>query len=260
MPKPLTRAAIAASLTTHTLGRAGVCLETIDSTNEEAKRLARAGAADGTLVTAEYQTGGKGRLGRSWVSPPGSGLTCTVLLCGSHLPQTPAGVTLLAGMAVCSTLREDCDVDARIKWPNDVIIGSKKVCGILAEAGLRAEGPWAIVGVGINITDDAFPPELAQRATSLLLATGCIQDRCAILCGFLARFEALLEAEGGLPRDYKPLCVTLGRHVRFTRNGQHQTGLAVDVSPDGSLLVALPDGKRVSISSGEVTVQGIYGE
>lgn len=260
MPKRLTRAAIVAALTTRTLGRAGVCLDTVDSTNEEAKRLARTGAVDGTLITAEYQTGGKGRLGRSWKSPPGSGLTCTVLLCGSHLPQTPAGVTLLAGAAVCNTLRKDCGVDARIKWPNDVIIGSKKVCGILAEAGVRAEGPWAIVGVGINIADGAFPPELAQRATSLLLATGRIQDRCAILCGFLARFEALLEAGGGLPGSYKPLCATLGRQVSFTQSGQHFSGIAVDVSPDGSLLVALPGGKRMSISSGEVTVQGIYGE
>lgn len=260
MQKPLTRAAIEAALRTHTLGRTGVCLQVTDSTNEEAKRRARADAPDGTLVTAERQTGGKGRLGRAWASPPGSGLYCTVLLRGSHLPQTAAGVTLLAGVAVCRTLREDCGADARIKWPNDVVIASKKVCGILAEAGVSAQGPWAVVGIGINFDNEDFPPALAARATSLLLATGRPHSRCGVLCGLLQRLETLLEAGAGLPADYKPLCVSLGRRVGFTRNGHSGAGTAVDVSASGALVVELPGGGRTEISSGEVTVQGIYGE
>ncbi|MCH3971777.1 MAG: biotin--[acetyl-CoA-carboxylase] ligase [Oscillospiraceae bacterium] len=252
--------AVLRGLHTNTLGKNLYCLAETGSTNEEIKRMARAGAPDGTTVTAERQTGGKGRLGRSWHSPQGGGLYFTVLLRGRHLPNPVTNAPLLAGLAVCTALRESFGTDAHIKWPNDVVIGSRKVCGILCEAGTDPSGcTWAAVGIGINVGNSAFPPELAVRATSLLLETGRTCTRCVVLQRILEKMEPLLES-GSLPESYTRLCVSLGRQVSYFRGQQKKTGTACGITPAGELLVQLPGGSTEAVGSGEVTVQGIYGE
>lgn len=256
----LTPQAVRQGLCTHTLGQTVRCLQTTVSTNEDVKEAARSGAPDGMVVTAEHQTGGKGRLGRSWDSPQNGGLYFTILLRGAHLPQAVTMVPLLSGFAVCTALRKSFSADARIKWPNDVVIGSRKVCGILCEGGTDASGnSWAISGIGVNVNNPAFPPELQKRATSLLLETGQQYTRCAVLQRILEKMEPLLES-GSLPESYAPLCVSLGRQVSYFRGKQKYTGTACSITPAGELLVRLPDGQTETVNSGEVTVQGIYGE
>lgn len=246
-------------LTTKTLARRGDFFSLIDSTNEEAKRRARAGAETGSVFAADYQSGGKGRLGRRWESAKGESLLFSLLLKKPLLPENLGLLPLLSGVAVCRTLREDLGLDARIKWPNDVLLGSRKVCGILAESGSGPDGLWAVVGMGLNLSQPAFPADLEKRATSLFLAGVKEPDACALLSGICNRLEPLLSA-GTLPDAYVPLCQSLGRRVRFTRDGRALSGIAAGIAPDGALLVSLPGGETLPVFSGEVTVQGIYGE
>ena len=183
-----------------------------------------------------------------------------VQTCALPISEPLTNITLLAGLAVCTALRELFCVDARIKWPNDIVVDSKKICGILAEAGFEnGRISWAAVGIGINVNNTAFPEELAYRATSLLLETGKPQSRCTVLQQVLEKFEPLLEA-GILPQAYTDLCISLDKQVRFTQNRQTFMGQARGITPDGELLVVLPDNSTVAVGSGEVVVQGIYGE
>ncbi|MCH4240082.1 MAG: biotin--[acetyl-CoA-carboxylase] ligase [Oscillospiraceae bacterium] len=257
---PLSSELVQSGLTTHTLGQKIICLPVTGSTNDEIKKLAESGAPDGTVVTAEKQTNGRGRLGRVWNSPPDGGLYFTILLRQPHLPKKLTNVTLLAGLAVCTALRESFPVDARIKWPNDVVVGSRKVCGMLAETGFaNGSFQWVSVGIGVNVNNRIFPQELSRRATSLLLETGKPCSRCAVLQSILAHLEPLL-GNGILPKTYTELCVSLGRQVRFSRCHQNFCGTACGISADGELLVRLSDGQETAVGSGEVTVQGIYGD
>ncbi|WOC31243.1 MULTISPECIES: biotin--[acetyl-CoA-carboxylase] ligase [Caproicibacterium] len=248
------------TLSTRTLGKRLYCLPETDSTNEEVKRLARRGAPDGTVVTAERQTGGKGRLGRAWHSPADGGLYFTVLLREAHLPQHLTNLTLLSGLAVCTTLRELYGIDARIKWPNDIVVGARKLCGILAETDFaNGKAAWAAVGIGVNVNNPSFPESIAFRATSLLLETKKQQSRAAVLQRILEHLEPLLEV-GTLPPTYAQLCVSLGKPVSFTYDRHFLKGKAKGITPDGLLLIELPNGRTVTVGSGEVVVQGIYAQ
>ncbi len=244
-------------------GRTIVSLPSVDSTNEEAKRQGDAGAPHGTVIVADEQTGGKGRLGRRWVSPPGSGLWFSVLLRPDVLPGEAAGVTLLSAVAVCRGIRSLTGCEAKIKWPNDVVIGTKKVCGILTELSAEMEHiHYLIPGIGVNTGNESFPPELADRATSLYLETGKRVSRAALLAEVLRELEALYDTYGvsSFPEEYRSLCVSVGRRVSLTRGGRKITGTATGIAKDGALIVMTEDGEEIAVSSGEVLVQGIYGE
>mgnify|MGYP000858735169 CR=1 FL=1 len=217
------------------------------------------------MFVSEEQTGGKGRLGRSWASPPGTGLWFSVLLRPGLLPARIPVTTLLAGLAVTRAVRSLTGCDARIKWPNDVVIGGKKVCGILTEMTAEIDRvEFVVVGIGVNVNNDEFPAEIREKATSLKLETGGPVRRVRLLQEILPQFETLLRQEADsvseLRKEYKSLCVSLGRRVGFTKNGAPVSGTAVDVSPEGNLIVLLPDGSRQTVTSGEVVVQGIYGQ
>lgn len=256
---------ITAGLETQLLGRHVFCYDSIDSTNEEAKRQALRGAPGGSLFIAEQQTAGKGRLGRSWVSAPGAGMWFSILLRPGILPLRVAATTLLAGLAVCESIRSVTGCRAMIKWPNDIVIGSKKVCGILAELSAEMERvEFLVVGIGINANTAGFPESLQEKATSLRLESGKPVRRVTLLQDILARFETLLK-ENAAPTPsfmerYRSLCASLNRQVAFARNGQQLTGTAEDVTAQGELLVRLPDGGLEKVFSGEVSVQGFYGE
>lgn len=257
---PLTSQQVQKGLSTHTLGKKTICLSTASSTNDEIKKLALAGAPDGTVVTAEQQTNGRGRRGHVWDSPSDGGLYFTVLLRAPHLPQPLTNVTLLSGLAVCNALRENFPVNAQIKWPNDIVIGSKKICGIIAEADLNKDGShWVSVGIGINVNNTSFPKELMRRATSLQMETGHPCSRCAVLQRILEQMEPLLK-NGSLPKRYTELCISLGKEVQFTQDRKRYSGTACGITQNGELLVKLPNGQETAVGSGEVIVQGIYGE
>ncbi len=257
---------IAAGLGTDFLGRTVFCFDSIDSTNEEAKRRALEGAPNGSLFVAERQTGGRGRLGRKWDSPPGTGLWFTVLLRPETLPPRPAAAALLAGLAACGAVRAVSGCGVKIKWPNDIVAGRRKVCGILAELSAEAGRAGSMaVGIGVNVGTASFPRELRGKATSLLLETGRPVRRVALLQEILRRFEALLKQNAAaltpaFLSEYKKYCVTLGGKVGFRRAGRPVCGVAEELSPEGELIVRLPDGTRETVLSGEVSVQGIYGE
>ena len=264
-PDRYSEAEIGAGLETELLGRKIFCYETIDSTNEEAKRRALGGAPGGSVFVAEQQTGGKGRLGRGWASPAGTGLWFSVLLRPGILPLRVSITTLLAGLAVCRAVRDLTGCDARIKWPNDIVIGGKKICGILTEMTAEIDRiEFVVVGIGVNVNTSAFPEAIREKATSLRIESGKPARRITLLQGILLRFETLLQQNAGSDpafwEEYRALCVSLGRRVSFTRRGLPVEGTAVDVSSEGELIVRLPDGTTEAVTAGEVSVQGIYGQ
>ncbi len=264
VPDSISEAEIRANLCGHgSFGCRVVSLPSVDSTNEEAKRQGDAGAPHGSVFVADEQTGGKGRLGRRWISPPGSGLWFSILLRPDVLPNEVTGVTLLSAVAVCRGIRALTGCEAKIKWPNDVVIGTKKVCGILTELSAEMEHiHYLIPGIGVNTGTESFPPELADRATSLLLETGRPVRRAALLGKILEEFELLYDRYGvsSFPEEYRSLCVTVGRTVSLRRAGRQLVGTACGVADDGSLLVKTRSGETLTVSSGEVLVQGFYGE
>lgn len=234
--------------------------ETVGSTNRVLGDLARQGAPAGTAVLAEEQTAGRGRFGRSFVSPPGAGLYLSFLLRPQVPPETAGLLTGFAAVAVRRAIRETCGLETEIKWVNDLYAGGGKLCGILAESSLRGAGVAHIVlGVGINVTATAgdFPPELRGRATSILLETGSPPDRFALAGSLLRRLDALAgdfpgEREAYLA-EYRAGCLTLGREVTLPGG---ERGIAEDIGADYSLLVRLPSGELRRLNSGEATLHG----
>ena len=215
-------------------------LDVVDSTQPMLARLARAGAPDGTVVTARHQTGGRGRRGRAWWDAPGESLLLSVLL----RPAIPAGhvsqLSLVAALAVTDALA-GAGVTGRIRWPNDVLVGGSKISGILPDAVCGTDGrvEHAIVGIGINLDQRSFPPELAEQATSLRLLTGRAHDpsrvEAAVLTALHVRYDAWLSGGFGALRDaWRSRSSTIGTRVGLPDGGD---GVAVDVDGDGALLV-----------------------
>lgn len=239
-------------------------LKTVDSTNNEAKRWAQQGAPHGSLFVADEQTGGKGRLGRVWKSPAGTGLWFSVLLRPKAAPEQVTGLTLTAGLSVAKAIQKLTGCKAQIKWPNDVVIGSQKVCGILTEMAAEMESvEYVIPGIGVNVNTESFPEEIAFKATSLYLSTGKKWSRAELLGAILQEMECLLnwQEQGGVQailEEYRENCVTIGRKVSTQRGNIQLSGIAEDVTEGGELVVRQSNGSQLVINSGEVSVQGIY--
>lgn len=237
-----------------------------DSTNLQAKLAADKGAGEGTLFVADKQTAGRGRRGRNWESPAGTNIYFTLLLRPEFAPDMASQVTLVMGMAVAEAIREYCGLDARIKWPNDVVIGGKKVCGILTELGLQGSSiDHLIVGVGINVGRQEFPPEIAATATSLAEEKNCKIDRTELLTCVMDQFEVLYEEfvqkEGlhSLRKQYDMLLINRDREVRVLDPKGEYTGVARGITDAGELIVELSDGTVNYVYAGEVSVRGVYG-
>jgi BirA family transcriptional regulator, biotin operon repressor / biotin---[acetyl-CoA-carboxylase] ligase len=207
---------------------------TIDSTNRYLLECAAAGEPEGVVAVADEQTAGRGRLDRSWVAPPGAALLVSVLL----RPRLPADrlhlVTLAAALAAIDAVTALAMVDARLKWPNDVVIGDRKLAGILAES----DGAGAtVVGMGLNVRGDWFPPELEATATA------CDVDRDELLSAWLRAFDLRLDSLDGVLRDARANSATLGRRVRVELTHESFEGVARDLTPEGYLVV---DGRVVT--------------
>jgi len=238
-------------------------LQEATSTNTLLKQMALSGAPAGSLCLCETQTAGKGRLGRSWHSPAGQGLWLSVLLRPRIQPEQAPLVTLCAALAMAQAVNEATGLDARIKWPNDLVLYGKKLCGILLEIGFRADGiDYIIVGTGLNVGKSAYPAELAHQATS-------IQDHMAppprreILARYLAALEDIvtrLENDGfsALAEDYRARSCTLGSVVKVSGSVAF-TGVAEAIDATGALLVRDETGDLRRVLAGDVSVRGVMG-
>ncbi len=235
-------------------------LDTVDSTNNLLKRLAQEGAPQGTVAIADCQTGGRGRMGRQFDSPPGSSIYLSALLRPGCPPDRLMSLTAQAAVAVARAVRTACGAEPEIKWVNDLVLGGRKICGILTEMTLEAESAlvnYAVIGVGVNCNRTEFPPELASIAGSLLTQTGRPVDRCALAAAMVEELSRLPGADW--LEDYRRRCLNLGKRVQILDPDKVRTATAVDVGPQGELVVQLPDGRVRSIRSGEVSVRGLYG-
>lgn len=232
----------------------------IDSTNRYLFDESRAGAPDGLVAVADHQTAGRGRLDRSWASAPGASLLVSVLL----RPVLALGelhlVTLVSGLAVVDAVAEVCGIRPGLKWPNDVVVGDRKLAGLLAEMDGSSETPAVVVGIGLNVNQAAFPPELAETATAcnLVVGDGRVVQRVDLLVALLRALDmrlALLAGEGGPVQtiaDYRKDCVTLGRVVRADLSSGSIEGVAVGTDPLGHLVIERLSGERVTVTAGDV--------
>ncbi len=255
--------AVRAKLNVKNIGQKIVVMKTVDSTNDEVKRRALQGEPDGLIVISDEQTAGKGRFGRVWKSDKGSGLYFSLLMRPELPPSDISAITLAAGFAVCLAVREYTGCDAKIKWPNDVIIGSKKICGILTEMAAQSDRlDYVVIGIGINVNHTEFPEEIKYKASSLKLESGREIDRNDFFVEVIRQLDIVLSSFlVSISLDdmdkFKSICATLGRNVSVERSGKIIEGIAVDINTAGELLIR-SEGKEIKVNSGEVTVQGIY--
>ena len=243
------------------------CFETIDSTNLQAKTMGQLGAPHGTALIAQAQTAGRGRLGRSFHSPDGQGIYLSMVLrpqChATHLMH----LTCAAGIAVCDAIEAVTGLRPGIKWTNDLVFGKRKLGGILTELSLDKSGNvnFAVVGIGINCTQKIadFPEDIQNIATSLSESTkteiSVPQVAAAILSSLAAMSDRLLCNREPLLEQYRKDCVTLGKEISVVKPTSVRHGIAVDIDGDGALVVDFPDGHREAVSSGEVSIRGMYG-
>ncbi|KXG73982.1 biotin--[acetyl-CoA-carboxylase] ligase [Thermotalea metallivorans] len=265
-PDILNENALQLDLDTKIIGKRIIHLNTIDSTNTMAKKIAAEDGEEGTIVIAEEQTEGRGRLGRKWVSPKGTGIWMSLILKPSIEPTEAAKITQIAAAAVALAIRKVTGCEAGIKWPNDIILERKKVCGILTEMSAELNCVnYVIVGIGINVNGDmeAFPEDIKKTATSVKASAGKTVSRKAIVLYILREFERLyldfiqsksLQKSVEICKKYS---VTLGNPVKIINRDRQIVAEAVDLTEEGELVIRNQKGELEKIISGEVSVRGI---
>ena len=240
---------------------------TIDSTNTRAKELAAQGAPHGCILIADHQTGGRGRRGRSFHSPTGSGIYMSVILRPNCNPADLMHLTCATAVAVCDALELSCGIRPGIKWTNDLVCGKRKIAGILTELGLSSIGmvDYAIIGIGVNCCQEEpdFPEDIRSIAGSLHTVTGETIHRekvaAAIVDALYRMSERLLTDKDNILNRYKADCITLGKEVSVVKaDGSVRYGTALDISCEGALIVQFSNGIE-HVNSGEVSVRGMYG-
>ncbi len=236
----------------------------IDSTNTRAKQLASAGCPHGTVLIADSQSGGRGRMGRSFASPAETGIYLSVILRPGCAPKDLMHLTCAAGVAVCQASESFCDLQVGLKWVNDFVLGKKKLGGILTELAIDSKTgtvDYAVVGIGINC--NAVPSEVQDIATSLSEALGKPADRAAFAAAVLASLEeisrSLFTEKDAIMDRYRKACITLGQEVCLLQGDTVRYGTALDIDSQGGLIVSYGDGTRETVNSGEVSVRGMYG-
>ena len=237
----------------------------IDSTNTKAKELAEQGAESGTLIVADQQVAGKGRRGRSWESPAGSGIFMTILLKPEINPNHASMLTLVTALAVAKALAEVTGENAQIKWPNDIVVNGKKVCGILTEMSAQFDYiNHIVIGIGINVHNESFPEEIEKMATSLYLERKKKFHRAEIIEKLLEYFEnyyeLFLKTEdlSSRVKEYDSLLVNRNANVKVLDLKEPFEGKAKGITATGELIVDTWESRKL-VSSGEVSVRGIYG-
>lgn len=247
-------------LDTEIIGHKVVSVQETDSTNIQIRGMAERGAREGTVLIADRQSAGRGRLGRRWESPSGVNLYCSILLKPQMPVQQAPQLTFLSAVAVAETLNQVCHLDARVKWPNDILVGGAKISGLLNEMNAETEQiHYVILGVGINLnmTADQFPPELNYPATSAFLETGREVDRVLFLKILLERLdryyrEFIEHGFGPIRSRWEALCGVMNQRVSVTLQSGVLTGTVVGLDPDGALRVQSDDGRVERILAGDV--------
>ena len=242
--------------------------DSIESTNTHAKQLAADGAVHGTVLIADHQTGGRGRMGRSFHSPAGSGIYMSVILRPNCVPRDLMHLTCAAAVAMCDAVERSCGIRPGIKWTNDLVCGKQKIAGILTELGLGIGGKcnYAIIGIGINCCQEAsdFPEEIRSIAGSLHSVTGKSIERTVVAAAMIDALyrmdQILLTEKASIMERYRKDCMTLGQDVSVVKaDGSVRYGTALDIDNDGGLLIRFSDGSKETVTSGEVSVRGMYG-
>lgn len=248
-----------------TLGRELLCPQWVGSTNEELKTLALQGGKHGTVMLADGQGAGRGRMGRRFESPEGAGIYLSLLLRLTGEPAKAAQLTAWAAVAVCSALERCCGVRADIKWVNDLLLGGRKLCGILTELVMDGETPCAILGIGLNVNQsrtELAAVGLGEIATSLA-AEGVTVARETLAAAILTEMEEMMgefpHAEQKWLERYRALCITKNRPVTVLRGGEPHAAFALAVEDDFSLRVRMEDGHEERLTAGEVSVRGLMG-
>ncbi|WP_373897150.1 biotin--[acetyl-CoA-carboxylase] ligase [Haloimpatiens sp. FM7315] len=266
-PDRLTAEEVGEGLKTKYMGRNIMYFETIDSTNIKAKKLAAEGVLEGTVVIAEEQTEGKGRLGRSWISPKNKGIWMSLILRPDINPMKVSMITEVAAAAAVKAI-EDMGVKAYIKWPNDIVVENKKLCGILTEmTGEVDKVNYVILGMGINANLDLedFQSELRDEATSIKIETGKNIVRKELVAKLLNYFENFYESfviKGDIEKSLE-ICreksILLGKEIQVIGRNEVKKARALDIDNEGRLVVRFDDEKEEAIFSGEVSIRGMYG-
>lgn len=265
-PDLMTEAEIKSLMHTEWVAKEVLYFDTIDSTNTKAQELAEKGYPSGTLVVADKQESGKGRRGRSWVSPSGTGIFMTLMIKPDINPNNASMLTLVAALAVAKAITSVTGEEALIKWPNDIVVNGKKVCGILTE--MNAQFDYInniVVGIGINVHNESFPEEISQMASSLMIEAGGKRfHRAQIIAETMSYFEqyydTFLKTQdlSALVREYDELLVNRNKSVRVLDPKEPFDGKAMGITPKGELIVDTWESRKL-VSSGEVSVRGIYG-
>ena len=265
-PDLMTEAEIKSLMHTDWVAKEVLYFDTIDSTNTKAQELAEKGYPSGTLVVADKQESGKGRRGRSWVSPSGTGIFMTLMIKPDINPNNASMLTLVAALAVAKAITSVTGEEALIKWPNDIVVNSKKVCGILTEMNAQFDYiNHIVVGIGINVHNESFPEEISQMASSLMIEAGGKRfHRAQIIAETMSYFEqyydTFLKTQdlSALVREYDELLVNRNKSVRVLDPKEPFDGKAMGITPKGELIVDTWEARKL-VSSGEVSVRGLYG-
>lgn len=247
-------------------------VEKIDSTNKGLRAMAYEGAPDGQVLIADYQTGGRGRNGRSFASPSGVGVYFSILLRPDMEPKDAVTITAWTAVAIARAVKKICGITPGIKWVNDLVVNTRKICGILTEMSIESESrriDSIIIGIGVNVNNrkEDFGPELSEIATSLSTETNTIVSRAALAAAMVEEMDHL-RASWPAGRDeflsaYREMNITTGRQISVVTLGvdkEPEKATALDINDDFSLLVEYTDGRRENLSSGEVSIKGIYGK
>jgi len=252
---------VTAGLDTKVIGREVQVFETLGSTNDHLMELARSGADEGVVVTADGQAKGRGRFDRDWISPPGCNLYFSILLRPQLVQAALPQITLMAAVSLCETLRETTDLPVLIKWPNDLWIGEKKVCGILTEMTSRGGKTDAVilgVGLNVNMEEGSSSAELREIVTSLSCEGGRILDRLLLLQRILNALDRdyrrfLQKGFAPFRGRFEEYSLTLGKRIGVVVSGRRMEGEAVGIDREGLLKFLTEGGQVVRISSGEIS-------
>ena len=246
-------------------GNTCLCFHQLDSTNDYAKELAKQQPVHGTLILAEKQTAGKGRRGRIWQSPEGTTISMSLCMEPKLPTEKVSGLTLVAALAVAKAVREVAGVCGQIKWPNDIVLNGRKICGILTELCFRGGTYVVVVGIGVNVNTEEFPEEIKEVATSLKRECGKAFSREMLIAAILKYFEQFYTSYEKtqdltmLREAYESMLANKDREVQVLDPVAAYPGIARGITNGGNLIVECEDGTKREVYSGEVSVRGLYG-
>ena len=264
VPDRLSVPEIKRTIKTRLIGEEVLIFDEVDSTNQIAMEMGAKGGEDGLVVIAESQLHGKGRLGRTWISPRGVNLYVSVLLRPEFSPHQASVLTMMASVAAAAAISKTTGLDAKIKWPNDILVEQKKVSGILTEMNAEEEKiNYVVIGIGINVNmkKEDLPGNLRMPATSLMESLGRRVDRIEVLCAFLESLDSNyedLKNRGimSIVQKWRMLCSTLNKRIKVVLPGEVIEGVAEDITPEGGLVVRIGEELTKVIYAGDISVLG----